>query len=162
MAQLPPYPARPLMRPALLRFHVGRKCQPRQNSGAAPLTVLPGRPEMSVPHRLGPPRRVSLPRGPKLADLSPLDSTDSVPICSAHGYRSDPPVKFANDIAQSDFDTKYKKGTGNPSALGHLTSWTAAAIEERREEGVEAQCATMCRAVRGKVSITRVGTCGPG
>jgi hypothetical protein len=38
-----------------------------------------GVPGTSAPHRLGPPRRVSLPRGPKLPELFPPDSTDSVP-----------------------------------------------------------------------------------
>ena len=52
-----------------------------------------------------------------------------------------PPVKFANGAAQSDFGAGYKKGIGNPSALGHLTSWTVAVVGERRKEGVEALCA---------------------
>ena len=46
-----------------------------------------------------------------------------------------PPVKFANGAAQSDFGAGYKKGIGNPSALGHLTSWTVAVVGERRREG---------------------------
>jgi hypothetical protein len=44
-------------------------------------------------------------------------------------------VKFSNGAAQSDFGAGYKKGIGNPSTLGHLTSWTVAVVGERRKEG---------------------------
>jgi hypothetical protein len=83
---------------------------------------------MSVPHRLGPPRQVSLTRGPKLSDLSPPDPTN---LCSDYGaywvthIGLPGPTRLQQGLCQTRGGRRSRRNcsTGNSSAVCRLTSW---------------------------------------